>query len=325
MARTVPRDALESVLIGADALMREGLERILGEANFRVVLSADQIDEATLRAVPRDGAVLLVVDGGADFYSARTQVDFFRKRFPRARVVVLGHNHQLSRMLAAVKAGANAYFARDLTGDLFVKILKLVMVGETVVLALTSSLFGNGDNGLDGDNSGGQQLSIKDERQRIEGNHHHDHPHHEKDNDLHSCDPRYKRVGNGIGNGTGNGIGSHANAFSKGGNGELCLSARQLVILKWLSEGDSNKVIARKTAISEATVKVHVKAILRKLHVNNRVQAAVWALNHNGRTVPEMGNGSCPEDGLSSAVAVIESPSPALRASLSGIRSLSGD
>lgn len=301
MARNLARDALESVLIGADALMREGLERILGEANFRVVLSADQIDEATLRAVPRDGAVLLVMDGGADFYSARTQVDTFRKRFPRARVVVLGHNHQLSRMLAALKAGANAYFARDLTGDLFVKILRLVMVGETVVLARTSSLFGNGENGLDSDNSGGQQLSIKDERQRIGGNHHHDHPHDEKDNDLHSCDPRYKGVGNGIGNG----IGSHASAFSKGENGELCLSARQSVILGCLSVGDSNKVIARKTAISEATVKVHVKAILRKLRVNNRVQAAVWALNHNGRTAPEMGNGSCPEDGLSSADAVI--------------------
>ncbi|HLZ78626.1 MAG TPA: LuxR C-terminal-related transcriptional regulator, partial [Sphingomonas sp.] len=43
--------------------------------------------------------------------------------------------------------------------------------------------------------------------------------------------------------------------------------------------GDANKVIARKLGIAEATVKVHVKAILRKLHVLNRTQAAIWVVN----------------------------------------------
>jgi len=58
------------------------------------------------------------------------------------------------------------------------------------------------------------------------------------------------------------------------------LSPREMSILHYLAEGSSNKVIARRAEISEATVKVHVKAILRKLSVQNRTQAAIWATNN---------------------------------------------
>jgi two-component system nitrate/nitrite response regulator NarL len=59
----------------------------------------------------------------------------------------------------------------------------------------------------------------------------------------------------------------------------LQLSGRQAAILSGLVQGASNKVIAYQLKIAEATVKVHVKAILRKIQVKNRTQAAVWALN----------------------------------------------
>jgi two-component system nitrate/nitrite response regulator NarL len=55
------------------------------------------------------------------------------------------------------------------------------------------------------------------------------------------------------------------------------LSARELEILRGLAHGKSNKTIAGEIGIVEATVKVHVKAILRKIGMNNRTQAAVWA------------------------------------------------
>ena len=47
-----------------------------------------------------------------------------------------------------------------------------------------------------------------------------------------------------------------------------------------LMQGSPNKVIARKLDVAEATVKVHIKAILRKIRVANRTQAAMWAVNH---------------------------------------------
>lgn len=55
------------------------------------------------------------------------------------------------------------------------------------------------------------------------------------------------------------------------------LTARQLEIREALQQGDSNKVIARKLNISEATVKLHVRHIMRKLGVNNRTQVALSA------------------------------------------------
>src|SRR4030088_2616482 len=58
------------------------------------------------------------------------------------------------------------------------------------------------------------------------------------------------------------------------------LSPREKSILHCLSEGDSNKCIARKIDIAEATVKAHVKAILRKIRVQNRTQAAIWGMNN---------------------------------------------
>jgi two-component system nitrate/nitrite response regulator NarL len=62
------------------------------------------------------------------------------------------------------------------------------------------------------------------------------------------------------------------------------LSSREQSILRCLIEGDSNKRIARKIDIAEATVKVHVKTILRKIRVQNRTQAAIWAMSNSSLT-----------------------------------------
>jgi DNA-binding NarL/FixJ family response regulator len=53
------------------------------------------------------------------------------------------------------------------------------------------------------------------------------------------------------------------------------LSQRERQILTHLAEGDSNKQIARAFNITESTVKVHLKAILRKITAQNRTQAAI--------------------------------------------------
>jgi two-component system nitrate/nitrite response regulator NarL len=60
----------------------------------------------------------------------------------------------------------------------------------------------------------------------------------------------------------------------------LHLSAREQDVLRSLSGGCSNKVIARSMGLSESTVKVHVRGILRKLKARNRTEAAVWARTH---------------------------------------------
>ncbi|MES9868901.1 MAG: response regulator [Sedimenticola sp.] len=59
------------------------------------------------------------------------------------------------------------------------------------------------------------------------------------------------------------------------------LTPREREILCHLADGQSNKVIARNLGISDGTVKLHVKAILRKLNVHSRVEAAVIAVEQN--------------------------------------------
>ena len=65
------------------------------------------------------------------------------------------------------------------------------------------------------------------------------------------------------------------------GLGHQKLSAREAQILECLRDGASNKVIARKLNLSESTVKVHIKAILKKVGAGNRTQAALWAARRN--------------------------------------------
>lgn len=58
------------------------------------------------------------------------------------------------------------------------------------------------------------------------------------------------------------------------------LSNRERAILRCLANGSSNKQIANDLSIAEGTVKVHVKAVFKKVGARNRTDAAVWALNN---------------------------------------------
>ncbi|MES2125699.1 MAG: response regulator [Pseudomonadota bacterium] len=58
------------------------------------------------------------------------------------------------------------------------------------------------------------------------------------------------------------------------------LTPREKEIIAFLAHGESNKGIARKLDLAESTVKIHVQNVLKKLKLNSRVQAAVYAVEH---------------------------------------------
>lgn len=60
------------------------------------------------------------------------------------------------------------------------------------------------------------------------------------------------------------------------------LSPRERQILELIARGASNKEVARQLGIAEATVKIHVQHILRKLNLSSRVQAAVYLTGRTG-------------------------------------------
>jgi len=67
---------------------------------------------------------------------------------------------------------------------------------------------------------------------------------------------------------------------SKLSNDQANLTERERQILQCLVSGYGNKVIARELDITEGTVKVHLKTLMRKISAGNRTQAALWARSH---------------------------------------------
>jgi len=76
------------------------------------------------------------------------------------------------------------------------------------------------------------------------------------------------------------GAASNPPASKDSGNLLSDLTPREMEILQHLAEGQSNKAIGRALDITDGTVKLHVKSILRKLGVHSRVEAAVLAVEH---------------------------------------------
>ncbi|AWN36257.1 LuxR C-terminal-related transcriptional regulator [Methylobacterium radiodurans] len=76
-------------------------------------------------------------------------------------------------------------------------------------------------------------------------------------------------------------------------------SAREIKIIACLVKGESNRVIADRLSIAEGRVKGHVKAILRKIQVKNRTQAAIWGMKHLVGT--ELAGGAARPDPASAA------------------------
>ena len=65
-------------------------------------------------------------------------------------------------------------------------------------------------------------------------------------------------------------------------------SAREIEVLDYIARGNSNKEIARALKISDQTVKNHITSILRKLAVNDRTQAVVYALRRGWIKMQEL-------------------------------------
>lgn len=88
------------------------------------------------------------------------------------------------------------------------------------------------------------------------------------------------------------------------GNLMTPLSEREIEILKYVAEGNSNKRIAATLKISEQTIKNHVTSILRKLNANDRTHAVVLAIRNGWIDVSKANKLDNIEDELNEALAV---------------------
>ena len=221
-----------TLLVGANALLREGLTRILSHTSFRIVASVSRVDDIAWASLPTSQPILLIIDARDGPDETVAQIRLFKEQRPCGRVAVVASHGRPVDMLSAFQAGANLYHVKLANFAAFTKALELVMLGETVLSPELLSLIGD-----------------------------------RKDEEVPIPAPAERA--------------NVADKPTRSAAGDMPeLSSREKCILRCIVDGGSNKDIARRVGIAEATVKVHVKAILRKIRLHNRTQAAIWALNN---------------------------------------------
>jgi two-component system nitrate/nitrite response regulator NarL len=291
---------VSTIIIEPRLVLREALELLMGNHSYRVVCGISSITEITPSVVP-DGPELVIL-GAQSAHSASSGAEGIRSLWPDSKIIFLFDDaspEDFHHLLVSQIDGCIPLFVSPdtliSTLDLIVsRNVRVMVMGDAKAAAkcpaareqLSQSTSkpdkppsnGNGRNGMPATTLGMTPIS-------------------------------YPASGDGL----------HDPLSASGHEyvlpAALKLSDRETQILDGLVRGQANKVIARKCDITEATVKVHMKSILRKIRVGNRTQAAIWALEHgycgdgskpgelkpNGISEPEPVNGF--DSGIASRVA----------------------
>ena len=202
------RDGLRNILAAADDLL------VVGEAGD----GAEALDAA--QALQPD---VIVMDINIPVLNGMQATRQIKSAQPDTHVIMLTAYDDDEQIYHAIRSGASAYYAKDISPDFLVEAIRHVSQGKYVV---------------------GEQLMTQKEIERW-------------------LAEAYERFG-----------GLWIDADEK----FMPLSPREMEILKLITRGLSNKEIAYTLGISHQTVKNHMTSILRKLDVEDRTQAAVFAL-----------------------------------------------
>ncbi len=201
------------LLVGRNAIVREGLSRILSDNGFEVRQSVGSL--AQLSAAEEGTAELIVIDP-ISWQDDTTEIASVKAMFPSAHIVALMDKFDFNAVIGALQTGAHGLLLTDISCAGLVQSLRLAAKGERILPSAVADLLPS----YAGDVQWQPDESV-----------------------------------------------AHRN-----------LSPREIEIIRCLIMGCPNTIIARRLDISEAAVKVHVKAVLRKIPVKNRTQAAIWAV-----------------------------------------------
>jgi DNA-binding NarL/FixJ family response regulator len=153
-------------------------------------------------------------------------VQRMRKEIPGVRTIVLTAYDDEEQLFHAIRAGAHAYFSKEVSPGRIVEVIHEINLGKYVV--------------------GGKTLNEEQLAPWL----------------LHASE-RFGQASSELGDEV-----------------LVSLSPREMEILKYITRGMSNKMIAHTLGISHQTVKNHMTSILRKLDVEDRTQAAIYAIRH---------------------------------------------
>jgi two-component system nitrate/nitrite response regulator NarL len=240
------RHFTDAIIVDKSALFRAGMSRVLTNTRFRVkatVASVAAIPESALRG--KANAILLMgVDGSSK--TDLSNLSSLKSNYPLLNVVALGGEFELKAVCEALAAGADGYLLKgEITTEGLLKSLEVILLGEAVLPRRLTQLLRLDSGMLLDESPKADDLRLPSDAPAVA-----------TESEAIEIEKQRPTIPSFEG-----------------------LSEREQIILDHIAKGETNKHIARDLNVAEATVKVHVKAILRKVKVQNRTQAAIWAMS----------------------------------------------
>ncbi len=252
---------IRTVIIDPRQLIREGLEKLLCKPLFDVVAAGRTLADAFGNSSGMARADVVVL-GHAKEAEMEAQLAVLRDlptEPPRPRFVLVTEVEEPDLLRRALNAGVDALLSSDISSKVFRRSLELVALGQrlfpvSLVQAAPASLQSPVPNVV-------MPETGKLQPKRTPGLITVPAP-------LAAAIPKFAAPQPF----------TRPAAAPPGLPERSALSTRENQVLGYLVRALSNKEIARELQITEGTVKVHIKALLRKVRASNRTEAAVWAL-----------------------------------------------
>lgn len=252
----------------SNPVFRAGLASLLKEESFRVCATVAELKDLGVKPRKWPDELIVLMGYHRDTVLDEAGVLHLHKVCPSVHIVLLAESISEECRRQAEAAGAQGILVRSVSQDVLAKSLELVALGGCVYSHTAMGAAdrpGASETGADQvAPSGERRIRAVAESDRIPAR-----------GQASMPDPRPSRSA----------VPLQENSRSANAREEMSassrmehLSEREKEILHYLVNGFPNKIIARNCRISDATVKVHVKSILRKIGVANRTQAAVWAM-----------------------------------------------
>jgi two-component system, NarL family, nitrate/nitrite response regulator NarL len=249
------------------ALVRDGLHQIFTKSQFRPIQILPALTEEAESYLASAGICIWLVGVQQPGPAINEAIRRVVTANPHARVVLLAASYSPEDIVPALESGAGGFLCQDIPSNQLIKSLELIVLGQTVthpqfhqIAAMTQRAAGSQDLG---EVATGIVVATGDRADEPQA--------------PRPAEPRPPYLVQSAP------VAAQSRpASDPAGDPGIALSRREMAILRTLTEGASNKIIARKLVITESTVKVHMKAILRKLRLQNRTQAAIWARTHLG-------------------------------------------
>lgn len=248
---------LATIIIEPRLLVREALESLMATHSYRVACGVGCTADIASPSALRDGPKLVILSVQSSD-TAVTEALSARKLWPDSKIILLFENASpadLQKLLASQIDGCIPLFVSP---DTMISTLDLIVTRDVRVMVLGDTKRPVGPPA--------QKEELLPPKREVD--------------DTQSVGARHEPASVTM-------VAASDATVSNGGTQSVYplrtvpkLSEREIQVLDGLIKGHANKVIARMCDITEATVKVHMKSILRKIQVGNRTQAAIWALEH---------------------------------------------